>query len=256
MDPDRIIHTIKENHISPIPRSRFVILRTVTWAVGITVTILGGFVFAKVIASLLSASWESWDYVFPTFQSFLFSAMPFVWMLLIIVFAVLSTFIIHKTEVGYKYKRVLLLIVSILISFALAVVILTVGAKVNANKFFTSGLAIKEAVTWSNPDKGRLFGSVESRSSGGIVLRDIYGDLWIVDTSRLLPKSQEFAEEESMVRVIGIQTDDNIFLACQVLPFDYDSQVFEIGVGDEYRKSISENIPDVAKDVCKAVLKE
>lgn len=256
MDPNRIIHVIKEKHISPIPRSRFVMLRTLTWAVGIVVTGIGGFVFAKVIASLMAAGWESWDYVFPTFQSFFFSAVPFVWIALIVVFATLGTYIIQNTEVGYKYKRALLLVASLLVSFALAIVILAVGAKLNANTFFESGVAIREARIWSNPDEGRLLGSIESRSGGGIILRDIYSRLWIVDTSRLLPKSQDIIATHDTVRLVGVQTDENIFLACQALAFDYGSQVFEVPIGDADGKPLSMPMPELAQDVCRAVLKK
>lgn len=255
MNPDSIVKEIKEKHIQPIPRSRIVLFRRLMWSIGIIVTLVGALAFAKVIAGLLAAGWESWDYTFPTFRSFFFSIMPVAWILLIVVFSIIASILFQKTEGGYRYKRIVVILSSISISFILAIVILTVGAYTNANNFFTSGILLKEARIWSNPDEGRLFGSIESRSDGGIIIKDIYGQLWIIDTRYLLPVSQEVSSEEDVVRIIGIETDNNVFLACQILAFEDGERALLMKISEEDWQT---NAPksDTIRDVCNTVLKE
>jgi len=253
MDPNIIINKIKNSGITPISRKHFIFKRALVIGLGIIVTILGALVFAKITASLLTASWKDWDYVFNSFGSFVYFAMPVSWVLTLIAFIILTPFILEKTSNGYKYKRIILILFSILSSIILGLVILKVGAYTGINKFFVTNVEKHEAILWTKPMDGRLSGHITARATESLIIQDFKGKIWAVDISNVLDLSKKIAQEEENIKIIGIEIDDNTFLACQILPFDV-TETPNLGHVEETGDS-STKISVIAKDICAVILR-
>lgn len=254
MDENKILNTIKQNGIKPIPKRHFLIKKYLVISLGVIVTILGATIFAKIVASILVTGWEYWDYVFESFYSFVYFAMPVAWIILLIIFTFLTPFIFEKTTHGYRYKKIILVMFSILISIILGLVILKVGAHTGLNKFFVQPAQKREAMIWVNPSQGRLAGYIGVRGNDSIILEDYSGKFWAIDVSNLLPASKKIYENNDQIRIIGVEIDDNTFIACQIMPFDITENLNfedeEIPLPNKLK-----NRTNIANDVCSAILR-
>ncbi len=220
MEENKILNKILTEGIKPISRRHFLIKRYSVIAFGVLITLLGAVVFAKIFATVLVSGWEYWDYVYDSFGSFFYMAMPIMWIILLVIFTFLMPFIIEKTAHGYRYKKIIFVLFSILASIILGIVILKIGSYSGINRYFIGGAEKREAMSWVKPNQGRLAGYITNRSTDSIILEDYSGKIWAVDVSNVLPASKEIAEENEQVRIVGLEVDENTFVACQVLPFD------------------------------------
>lgn len=253
MNPEDILQTIRKNEIKPISKNIFIIKRVTSWAIALIATLAGAFAIAKIITSIILASWEYWDYSFDTIGSFIFSTLPILWIIFLVTFIFCMPYIVHKTKNGYKYKGAIIVLSSIVISFILAIFILKVGSYTNTNGIFINPLISSEIRTWSNPNGGRLSGYVDVHTNSTMIIRDFSGVIWIVDISNLLPGSKDVIVDNGVVRIVGLKTDDNVFLACQVLPFDINTKLIDTKT-ILTNETITTPVTPAITDVCSAVL--
>lgn len=253
MNPEDILETIRKNEIKPISRNTFIMKRFTAWAIAVLATLAGAFAIAKIITSIVIASWEYWDYSFDTIGSFIFSTLPILWIVFLVAFIFCMPYIVHKTKNGYRYKRAIIVLSSIVISFLLAIFILKIGSYANTNGVFINPLVNSEIRTWSNPKSGRLSGYVDVYTNSTMIIRDFNGTIWIVDISNLLPASKSEIVENATVRIVGLKTDDNVFLACQVLPFDINKKSIDTKTMFTNETTTTPITPSIT-DVCSAIL--
>ncbi len=254
MDPNKVISTIKSSGIKPISKKYFLFKRYLVISLGILVTIMGAYVFAKTVATLLVIPWDSWDYVFGNVSSFLYSSLPIIWMVLLIVFVTLIPFIIEKTKQGYKYKKIILVLFSIISSIVLGVIFLTIGSFSGTNNFLVNDVIKKEARNWTSPESGRISGHVVTIGTDSIILEDLRSKVWAVDISNILAGSRSVLEKTEDVRIIGLQIDENTFLACQVMAFpEIERNILNKNDGFEIGTSLK-NKSKLVDEMCYAIL--
>ncbi len=249
MNSEDILEKIRKENMQPLSKKTFIFRRVFIWVLGIATTLFGAFTFAKIIASLSTTDWVYWDYTFTSFGSFAFSMLPIFWISLLLVFVILMPYLVHMTDGGYKYRTTVVVLISIIISFMLGIILLRVGATTGDGYIFTDASVQAEVRRWSLPGEGRLSGFVESYGESTLILRDFGGDLYAVDVTHVLPLSRQVLASNDIVRIIGIQTDDNLFVACQVIPFNIDNPVLI------EKKQGSATIQPVISEVCAVVLK-
>lgn len=249
MNSEDILERIRKENMQPLSKQTFILRRVFIWALGVFATLFGAFTFAKIIASLSVAGWGYWEYAFTSFGSFVFSMLPILWLSLLLVFMILMPHLIHMTNGGYKYRTTVIVLASVIVSFVLGILILKIGITTGSGSVFTDPGIQSEVRRWSLPEEGRLSGFVESHGDSTLILRDFGGDLYAVDITHILAGSREVLETSEIVRIIGLQTDENLFVACQVLPFDINGRVLI-----EKQKG-GTTIQPVISEVCAAVLK-
>ncbi len=253
MEEDKILNKILTENIKPISKRYFLIKRYGVMVFGLLITILGAVVFAKIFASILVSGWEYWDYVYDSFGSFLYAAMPLMWILLLVVFTFLTPFILEKTAHGYRYKKIILVLFSILTSIVLGILILKVGAYSGANKYFTNSTEERETSLWVRPNQGRLAGKITLRATDSVILEDYHGKVWAVDVTNLLPASKQVSENSEQVRIVGVEVDENTFIACQVMPLDISSDLNLENPKESLEiRDLKSN--SIINDVCNSVL--
>ncbi len=255
MDPQNIISFIKEKDIKPVPKWQVRLHKIVIWVLGITVIIIGGFVFSKLISSMYFASWEDWDYITNTLRFFTYSTLPLVWVLLFVAFVILSPMIYRKTENGYKYDQTKLIFFSIFASLILSSVFIKIDPYLYSRGFLQREFIQREIYTWSNPYAGRISGKVEIINGDIAFVRDFSGKVWMVDISHLLPKSFEAVEKNKIIKIIGKRENEDNFSACQVSDFDFSRGFIDDKIIDNSKIGIKD-MTFSAKEVCKIVLSE
>lgn len=254
MDPNVIMNTIKEGGIRPISKKYFILKRYLVIGLGALVTIMGAIVFAKIVASLLAMPWESWDYVWASRSSFLYTTLPILWIGLLIVFITLIPFIIEKTKQGYKYKKIILVLFSIISSIVLGIIFLSVGSISGTNKFLVGDVVRREASVWTSPESGRISGRIVTRSTDSVILEDLRSRIWAVDITNILAGSRATLDSNENVRIIGIEVDENTFVACQVMAFpEIDKHFLGSKNTIKIRPSLKHK-SELVDDLCYAIL--
>ncbi len=254
MDTDTILNTIKSSGVKPISKKYFIFKRYLVIALGITVTIMGAFVFAKIVASMLLASWEYWDYIFGSFGYFFYFSVPLLWVSLLIVFTVLMPFIIEQTKQGYKYKKLIIVMLSIISSIVLGIIILKIGSFNGMNNYFIRDAVRRESMLWTDSPSGRISGEVVTLGKDSLILEDARSKVWAVDISNILPASREVLNNNENIRIIGKELDENTFVACQIMPFPEIGHESIMPAPGEFARFEFKNKSNLADDLCSVVI--
>lgn len=253
MDSNTILEKIKNSGVKPISKKYFIFKRFLVMFLGISTIILGAFSFAKVSASFFVAPWQDWEYVFSSFGSFLYFSIPLIWVLSLLFFIYLIPFILEKTKSGYKYKKIILIMFSVISSFVLGLFILFIGSFDRSNNIFASEPEKKQVQIWTSPHSGRLSGFVLNRGTESIVLQDFHKKIWMIDISNVLDLSKKIITSEEKVKIIGVMVDDNTFIACQIMTFDLAHSDFDLTQDNNSSYDYFDPNQTIG-DICKFVL--
>lgn len=255
MEPENIINFIKQKDIKPIPKWQVFLHKITIFILGISVVIMGGFVFSKLISSVYFSSLEDWDYVANTIQYFTFATLPLMWVLLFVAFIILAPMVYRKTENGYRYDKAKLVFFSIFTSLILSSILIKIDPMLYSRGFLQREFIQKEIFIWSNPHAGRISGVVEIINGDIAFVRDFSGKVWMVDISYLLPKSFETVEKDKIIKILGEKENEEYFTACQVTDFNNSRGFINDKIVDNSKIGIKD-MTFLAKEVCNIVLSE
>lgn len=252
MNQDKIMQQIKKNNIKPISRGYFIFVRVLVWLLFLTVTMLGALFFATAFFKSLFLDFTNWSYVDTSLPLYIVNALPFAWFVLFVLFIFLIPVILRKTQTGYRYSRVLVIVLSLLGSIVLGLVFVRI--------FFTNtalgqSVARDYVMEWSMPGSGRLAGEIVFKDSKKefIVLRSFDNNYWDISTGSLLPASQEILKQNKYIRIVGALKDEDSFTACQILPLDIDPKNYNLTI-DKIEPNQKVNTVKTIKDICSFVL--
>lgn len=252
MNQDKIMQQIKENNIKPISRGYFIFVRVLVYILFVIVTVLGALFFATAFFKTLFLDFTNWSYVDSSLPAYIVNALPFAWFVLFVLFIFLIPFILRKTQTGYRYSRVLVIVLSLLGSIILGLVFVRI--------FFTNNelgqsFARDYVMEWSVPNSGRLAGEVVFKDSQKefVVLRSFDNNYWDINTNSLLPASQEILNQNKYIRIVGALKDEDSFIACQILPLDIDPTSYDLTI-DKIESGGSVDTPKTIEDICSFVL--
>lgn len=194
-----ILAKIEEQHLEPRPRWQFFVIRALWWVMALVTTIIGGIAFASVLFFIQEQEWD-WVLSRATFADVLRS-IPFAWIVIFILFAIVTMYDIRATKRGYRYETPVLLALIALSSMVLGGAVYASGYEAKPHEFLRDRLPGYRAIApdpqmiWQEPQLGRFAGVVLATSTEGFVLRDQGGEarsITIVTTSNwLLPIAPE-----------------------------------------------------------------
>ena len=199
---------IEEEHIAPKPKWHFLILEYGIWSFAAVAFIIGSLAFSVILYLLKNEDWLIYREMKDGFPQSTILALPYFWIILMAVFALVAYYNIKNTKSGYRYRFVFIFMLSVVLS-ALGGYVLEKGS---VGEFIDFSLRKRlppyEAFLdprrslWSSPDAGRLAGEIIDFDEGKIFLiRDFHNATWTIDAfdARLSPRF-ELGEDE-FVRV-------------------------------------------------------
>ncbi len=122
----KIQEKINSGEIKCLPRWRFVLFRCLAWMLGVTSIILGS-ISVSVILFLFDDHRQRGFFNVPHEIAEFLLAIPFVWIVLFIIFIIIARISINHTAGGYKYRFSRVILLTVLASFFLGVIINTIG---------------------------------------------------------------------------------------------------------------------------------
>ena len=222
---DKITKKIKEEKIQPISKWKFLMKDYLIWtAFGISV-IIGGLAFAVIIFLLTNNDWSIYRNLDKSFIEYTFLSLPYFWIMFLGIFSAVAYYNYKHTKSGYKYNPLLAILASIILSFILGSTLFYagLGSKIEdafVDKFpYYKNIMEKRMEIWNNSGQGLLAGTIEKVNDSSFIIKDLSGKKWEVNIENAVVKKVMVIQEGAMVKIIGRDDGDNLFIAEQLRPW-------------------------------------
>ncbi len=262
----RIFDRIEHDRLIPRPRWKFILKNYSFWFFGALAVILGALAFAAAIFEIENAGWNFYEVTNPNFISFFFSAIPYLWGIVFLLFIGIGYRNIHRTKRGYRYPLIIIAFGAILLSSLLGVGLSMAGLggeieeSIGDHPPFYRPVLIEEQNRWLSPQEGLLWGVASSSSIDRdyLTLKDSSGQVWTVNTSDVRGNDLTLIGRGETVRIVGVPVTatSSIFHACFVFPWEQSGGIsFHSLLLLTKSFSTSERIAsDTRSDACKNIV--
>lgn len=201
------------------------------WLAWIGTVTLAAIAIAISFFVIMHRQYTFYEATHDSFFSFMLEIVPYLWLLIFIVSAVLALYHLRHTKRGYRYPLWGVAITSIFASLAGGTVLHYYGmsfmldnelGELMPGYVSQSGM---EKKFWQQPTEGRLVVSyLAEADDGGVLVQDMMGVRWFVATGELYGRDLELLRSGEPVRMIGTIPADSPtprFRACGVFPWMY-----------------------------------
>lgn len=221
---DAALNRIKKEEIQPKSRWQIALQHWVLWVPGLISVIVGACAVAAIIFTFRNAGWEYRHVTHTTQFGFLLDILPSLWIILLVIFGLITIKTLRKTRRGYRYALWSIMVVSVVVSIGLGSGMYAFGVgEMLDRKVAEVAPPLHRSIeqrldrVWDAPEEGRVSGVVQAP-----VLNDQFTLLgsgldWVVDVSQARGPIDQLVVSDQKVRVIGYE-DDQIFHACAVFP--------------------------------------
>lgn len=220
---DKIMGKIKQDQVEPKPRWHFLLHNSVVWGVVGVSTIVGSAAFSIILFKVMDNGHFVLHETHGRF-TYLFMTLPYIWIVLLVMFSGIAIFHIRHTKDGYKYGATTLLLGSLAVSMTLGTLLHIGGMARHADTVLQTKAPRfqrtfdTETRYWNKPQDGRIIGVIKTVDSPSLFLLDAYGRVWRVDASAAKNDFNIVIKKGAHVRVLGEQVDDQQFLATHIAP--------------------------------------
>lgn len=227
---EKIVNEIQKKSLKPTPRWVFTLKRIILWLPGILCTLIGSIAIYGIIYGSTNSGWEFRRFTHPSTQEFILESIPYIWILSFILFYLFTFNFIRKTNEGYKYKRATILLSSFLISVILGeLIFILINKKIFYYSFgFEKYTKQTQINRWSSPEQGRVLGVItDINNEESITITDKRGKNWIVNINKIPKEMKGSIQLGGNIRVLGDVSGPNDFIACALLPWDFDREALK-----------------------------
>jgi hypothetical protein len=224
----KVLDTIHDAHLVPKPRWNFLLKQKIVWGVGLILTLFGGMAFSVIIHSIRTGDWDLYRYTSSGFIKIFFITLPYVWLVLIVLFGIVAYFNIRKTKTGYRYTMLYIIggIVVISAVFGMLFDFIGVGKRFEHTCAMHVGayqkLSCFQESLLHDPEHGIIVGDVISfsKETSILIIRDVHDIQWNV-----LIKDKNTTEPQnfligSKIKIIGKKVDQNNFISSEIRPMN------------------------------------
>lgn len=250
---DKILSKIAEENITPIPRWHFMLKEDTLWVAWFLSLLVGSLGVAGALYTFKNAGWEYYSVTHNNVLSFVVDAMPFFWILSLVIFVLIGYVNIRYTKKGYRYPFVVILGSSVLASVAIGSLLFVAGAGNIIDRLISPRIPFHKTVEqsqqekWLRPQIGLVAGDVlsVSTSSREFYLKSFDAQVWKISTDELTEKDWVVLQNVGTVRVAGNlshiaqSTTTKGFEACFVFPWqkvDLSKKVISEGMLPEIKE--------------------
>jgi hypothetical protein len=222
-----ILEQIKEEKIKPLPRWHFLMVKILLIAALIFSIVVGGVVMSMVFLKLGDLDWRFISLAGEKGLPKIFDVLPVLWMILLIMLVWLSILVFERTETGYKYSPVWVVLGSVLFSTVLAGCFYFTSGAEKIEEAMRGGIPFYEMLErekearFNLPERGILPGRVlVIISPKELTMEDMRNQEWQV---RLLPEAVMRVDISKlnpgqMIMVTGRKMEDGQFVADDLRP--------------------------------------
>lgn len=222
---ERLIQTIKERRIRPVPKFFFTGRELLLWGAFALSALLGAAAFSVILFSIQQTDFYLLQHSSHSRLEMLLSWLPFVWIAFLLVFLGLSMFSFRNSRRGYKWRLTQLAAYSFGFSVLLGTLFFLAGGAARLERAFDVRVSIyqsmeeKKVKIWSMPEQGYLSGVIETVEGEEMTLRDFEGKTWTVAISRAFVAPVLALDAGEQVKMTGRMTSEGRFEAEAIRPW-------------------------------------
>jgi len=220
----KILNQIEKEAIEPTPKLIFHLRNTGLWFLATVSVVLGGFATSLLAYNAANQDWDIYSHLGESFLGSIISAIPYLWVITLIIFLVLAVLNIEHSKKGYKYSPILVLVVSFGITLVLGLLGFVSGFGAKADNYlgqkFTPYQTVesKKLEIWNQPEKGLLAGTIESLTGNTLALRSFDGKIWQIDFKNATIRGRADLRSGQEIKVIG-QDNGSVITASEIRPW-------------------------------------
>lgn len=229
---DRVFSRITTDCVKPRSKYVFWCQNSGMWLLWLLTVILGGLATAVLIFTSTYRYYDIYEAMYDNFFTFLFEALPVLWVVAFIGLMLVATRGMRATRRGYRLSPWFVGGSSVGLSVLLGVFGSMAGFGFLVDKTLGeyapmyNSQAEREHAMWQQPGEGRLIGRQMMTASTTDTVRfiDVAGKHWDIDVQELRMLDRELLALEGQVRVLGqeMSGDGGRFHACGVFPWMLD----------------------------------
>ena len=223
---DKVIKRIKEGDVKPYSKWRFILHRFVMWVLfGISI-LIGSVASGVAIFQLQHAEWDLYQHFSHSLLEFVILVVPYFWLIFMIGFTVFAYYFFRRTERGYRYSVVVLVLVSLGVSIAGGLIFDKVGFAERLEGLFSDRVSFYRALqerkerVWMAPENGLLAGKIiEVMPDGTMEFVDFNNQRWTLLARHAVWRRSLKPMKGLKIKIIGRMKSNKVFVAEEIRPW-------------------------------------
>lgn len=223
----QVIEQIKRDHIRPMAPGYFFAWRLFGWVQVALLVILATLVTAFALHIIFEIDWEAFRHTEVSGVRAALMSLPFLWLVLIVVFLTLAVVVMRRTGRGYRYSLWVLLFLFPVASTAAGLAIEHSRFDEPVEKFLLGSLSQQEPwqailpsveQQWAQPENGLLGGEVihVNEETTTFKLEDRKKNEWDVEYQGAAIEQGVKLSPQTQVNVIGTEKETGLFEAAVI----------------------------------------
>lgn len=205
---------IEGKNLKPIPKWEFVAKNLGTWvAVGICTCLL-----------VLSIG-VTWFGIADNIIT------PYLWLIIVAVFAYLSTIIFYKTKRGYRAEKWQVAMVIIFLGVIMGGMIYRMGMASLIDRKLENSFGLyrrvvpMKTIVWNNPEQGYLSGEIINlTSANNFQLKDFGNNIWQITSHNPIVRGRVKLEVGEQIKLVGKKNSQKEFVVEEIRPWNGQGQ--------------------------------
>ncbi len=224
----KTLKKIKEEHIVPEPRWKFLVRKLGAWLVLSGIILLGALFVSVIYYLLRQLDWELPRMMHHSVAVYGLSVFPYFWLFWVIILGGVAFMGIRKTESGYRFNWLKIIITISVTVLSLGFFLFSFGWGSHFDRVMRCDIpyyaqhVITKKKQWMQPRKGFLAGRIKSisKSKKEIVLNDLNNQQWeIILSLNTLIAPRVLLKSGKTIKIIGKREKKYKFKATQIRPW-------------------------------------
>ena len=215
---------IKEERIIPRPRWYFLSKNYFFWLMFLLTTILGSIASSMVLLLTGDVDWDIFPYLDIGLPKAILMSLPYLWIILLFFFLYIIYYNFSRTRTGYRYRFILIFLMSLLISALLGWGFCYYGwSEIMDRQLRTRipgyhHLVYGRQKQWMQPERGLLSGTIMivEPDKNLIQLKDLYSKNWAIDISQARIRGNVPLSRDLEIKILGKQMSEQAFKADEI----------------------------------------
>ncbi|NTV41093.1 MAG: hypothetical protein HGA61_02360 [Candidatus Moranbacteria bacterium] len=223
---EKILKTIKEAKVKPQPKWKFLVKNWSFWIMFGISLLVGALSFSVMLDLIIFHDWDIYFYLHKTFLQYVLLSLPYVWIILLIIFLGVAYFHFTHIKGWYRHRVYLVVSASVFLSFVCGIIFFFAGLGKTIDRIMTRNLPIYGRVKinkenlWNHPEEGLLSGKIiRLEDENKFILEDFFGKKWSVRDSGIGLSGRNIGIYEE-VEMIGFREDSDRFVARNIREAD------------------------------------
>jgi len=231
-----VFQRIEDQYICPRSRIFFQSRECAAWSAWLLSVIIGSLALAVIFYVAVNLHYAPYEATHQNWLTFIFSALPYVWLIVFGVMVYLAATEFRYTKRGYRYRTVQVVGSSILLSVVGGLALHGAGLGYAIDDILGQKMDMymsmekSEIQRWQQPESGRLLGRVQLSSSvtspaATVIFIDYHQKRWSLVVDELNREEMALLQTDDMIRLLGMVEQGAVFYACAALPWQYNRYV-------------------------------